>query len=469
MATHLSGTSSSSSNVITEAWLLDLKDNSVANQLDDPSYWATDPSRLITTSSPTSFRIGTGFRVLSSILPICATAKHEVIIVTCFWAKSTSRDEIASLLRTLSVRGVESGQKIDVRLCFSSISLFQKLFQTTSLSGQIYGPKSWPNLGLPGPEDLGGVDLVVKSVFVRPFSVMHPKFILVDRKIAFVPSCNVSWENWFEGCVEMRGRISDKLFDFWRAFWSRGGADLPASLPKNTDIMLVQDFITPASKSILGLGTFSADQPPISTILLPSPHHMNPCFSLLRSSPPPTPLNLFLLRLFTHARRSIYIQTPNLTSFPMMSALFNALQRGVDIHLVTSTRLMILEQLVTAGTVTEFAIWKLRRRYQQLLSQYNSTLSNPSDPENLMEKPGRLKIGYYHPRPNVIGEDEPVKSHLKLVIMDEEISVLGSGNQDRASWYTSQELGVALLDAKVTCEIMRTVQEGLEGRVDYIC
>ena len=42
---------------------------------------------------------------------------------------------------------------------------------------------------------------------------------------------------------------------------------------------------------------------------------------------------------------------------------------------MTPRRLMILEQLVTAGTITEFEIWKLRRKYRRMVH------SRDSDPE----------------------------------------------------------------------------------------
>jgi len=100
---------------------------------------------------------------------------------------------------------------------------------------------------------------------------------------------------------------------------------------------------------------------------------------------------------------------------------------------------MILEQLVTAGTITEFEIWKLRRRYAKFLPK--------EDPEQGLLPLGVLKIGYFKPRSEDAGE--PVKSHFKCVIVDEEITVLGSGNMDRASWYTSQELGVAFVSKQV--------------------
>jgi phosphatidylserine/phosphatidylglycerophosphate/cardiolipin synthase-like enzyme len=54
------------------------------------------------------------------------------------------------------------------------------------------------------------------------------------------------------------------------------------------------------------------------------------------------------------------------------------------------------------------------------------------------------------------------------VLVDGEITVLGSGNMDRASWFTSQELGVALFGREVAQSIRVAVDEGLEGRVAYV-
>ncbi|RAL58693.1 hypothetical protein DID88_002999 [Monilinia fructigena] len=57
-------------------------------------------------------------------------------------------------------------------------------------------------------------------------------------------------------------------------------------------------------------------------------------------------------------------------------------------------------------------------------------------------------------------ESRPVKLHLKMTIIDGEITVLGSGNMDRASWVTSQELGVAIFSEQVSRslgEVAKTV------------
>jgi len=198
------------------------------------------------------------------------------------------------------------------------------------LNGLVYPPDSWTKLGLPAPEQVDGLDLVVKSIFVRPFSVMHPKFILMDRERAWFPSCNVSWEQWLEGCVEMKGEVTLKLFEFWAAFWGRegGGMEVPSPLCDNS-------FGTdPGDQDI----TPSPVQAPVDsglvervdlagratqTMLLPSPHHRNPNFrlSFATTTPPPTPLNLFVLTILANAVHSIWIVTPNLTCAAVVVSL----------------------------------------------------------------------------------------------------------------------------------------------------
>jgi phosphatidylserine/phosphatidylglycerophosphate/cardiolipin synthase-like enzyme len=464
---------------ITKTWLSELNSQRSSLQHDDPSYYSFNPETLITTSEPVRFTLGSGTQILSSVLSACAATNHELIIVTCFWARSQSQKRIASLLRTLSSKALSQGRKIRVRICFSSLSLWQKLFQTSSLEGKIYPPGSWPSLGLPRQEEMQGLALVVKSIFVRPFSVMHPKFILVDRKTAFLPSCNVSWEVWFEGCIEMKGEIVEKLFDFWKLFWGGVGPAPPSDREVEEPVQALPD------SALLSQTLFPPISTPTQTILLPSPHHQDPHFRPFSSwftPPPTTPLNTFLLQLFASAQKSIFIQTPNLTSRPVTSALYCALNRGIDVHIVVSSRLQLLEQFVTAFTLTEYETWKLQRRYRALWRQY---MKHRYNPEIGLREPGTLRIGYFHKKGGMwerIGGkwrkrgidvmkcmDEPVKSHFKTTIVDGEVTVMGSGNMDRASWYTSQELGVAFFGAEFAGIVKGSVDKGLEERVKYVC
>ena len=83
-------------------------------------------------------------------------------------------------------------------------------------------------------------------------------------------------------------------------------------------------------------------------------------------------------------------------------------------------------------------------------------------------KHGRLHVSYFDaiggPRSRGREGGEPQQSHLKMTIVDDEVLVLGSGNLDRASWFTSQELGVAFFDKGVVLKVKGAVDSGMEGR-----
>lgn len=93
----------------------------------------------------------------------------------------------------------------------------------------------------------------------------------------------------------------------------------------------------------------------------------------------------------------------------------------------------------------------------------------PLDEESGTPRLGRLEVFYYEPRASSRNETaEPVQSHLKLTIVDDSILVLGSGNMDRASWYTSQELGVAFYSTELSLEVARLLAIELEGRTKLV-
>lgn len=82
-----------------------------------------------------------------------------------------------------------------------------------------------------------------------------------------------------------------------------------------------------------------------------------------------------------------------------------------------------------------------------------------------ISKPGTLKIGYFiGSRPGA--EEGLKKSHVKCTIIDDEVVILGSGNMDRASWFTSQELGIAFEGKPIVKDVWKQLETELEGRVE---
>ncbi|KAL5433160.1 hypothetical protein PMIN06_011783 [Paraphaeosphaeria minitans] len=455
------------------------------NHHDDPNWYAHDPQCLISDSTVNSFVTGTGDVIYRSLTPLLEATNHELILVTCFWARSRTLDTLNTLLRKLSIKAIRRGTgKIAVRLCFSSSALFQKLFHTQSINGQTYSPTSWTKqFGLPHPSELEGLDLRMRSVFILPFSVMHPKFILVDRQAVVLPSCNISWEEWFEGAITFSGPIVENFFQFYQKFWCRMAVQsLPASTSKSghpnpqragATATQNQHASPPHGHTMTPIHTAS---PRIPTVFLPSPHRRNPRFQPFATpsavSAPPTPLNVFVLGLLARATRTIRIQTPNLTASPVLSAILNALERGVDVQILTSERLMILEQLVTAGTTTSRCVKTLIKRYKKLA---RAAADRPStDEEAALSAPrlGVLRILYFEPLhgSKARGKEagEPQQSHLKMTIVDSDVVVLGSGNLDRASWFTSQELGVACFDKGLVAQVQEAVDRGMKGRARLV-
>ncbi|KAK4645251.1 hypothetical protein QC761_001260 [Podospora bellae-mahoneyi] len=457
---------------------------------------ASDRELLVTHSSPCSFTLGTGASIYTDVLiPALTAARREVILVTCFWAGSATLSALhdalvklaahrRALLNDARSRGTTPTPPLRVRVCFSSRSLLQKLLHPQSRDGYIYPPSSWQAaLGLPDPALLesAAIELQAKSLFLLPFSVMHPKFVIVDRQRAFIPSCNVSWEPWLEGCVEVTGPAVSGLLSFYSRTWEpeHGGVQPPLERnhllePPAFDVRMAGLALV-ASAAHRRAALLPESPSPIPTLLLPSSCHRNPHFRPFPwqkdPKPPGTPLNVALLALLDGARRSIYMQTPNLTCQAVLRAVLSALQRGVDVDIVTSRNLMLLEQLVTAGTTTSWCLRSLLRRFRKL--ERSKPESLPAEMELGHVPLGRLRISYFRPRPSLkmrthTKEEEPVHSHLKLIMVDDKYTVLGSGNLDRASWYTSQELGILFHSTDLANTVGTEVDCVLADRLELV-
>ncbi|KAI8949257.1 hypothetical protein F4801DRAFT_411056 [Xylaria longipes] len=484
-------------------WIDAIKRHSSKSPSDFPSYPCSEPESLVSTSHPVSFEVGTGASIYTqSLLPAILEAKHEVILVTCFWAPSSTLTALRETLEQLAKQreGRISNQSpshpdgatlppLNIYICFSSRSFFQKLFHPWSRDGYIYHPSKWVSkLGLPDPRllEAGLINLQVKSLFFLPVSVMHPKFLIVDRQRAWLPSCNVSWEPWLEGCLEITGDAIAALLRFYHSVWDRH-LEVDRQSPITDGRRQHVDSST-WSPGRIGLTSIQSPvshrvtlQPGgIPTILLPSSHHRDPHFRPFPwhhfPRPPATPLNSAILRLIAIAKKKIYVQTPNLTSAAVVEALLEAVNRGVEVVVVTSKGMMVLEQLLTGGTTTSWCLRSFIKAYEKRKKHfaYYARANNNEDPGAILDleaqpaRLGSLEIFYFQPLPSNQERqvpEEPVHSHLKLLVVDDEYAVLGSGNMDRASWFTSQELGILFHSNEFVANVNNTVNRALRGRL----
>ncbi|KAJ2904441.1 hypothetical protein MKZ38_008114 [Zalerion maritima] len=505
---------------------------------DFPSYFFDGPDAigrgLVTTCVPHDFRVGTGANLYTAtILPALLAAEREVVLVTCFWAPSRTLDALGRTIEELAKRrkariaagntvgssningsgsgearggGSKEPQKLRLRIGLSSVSLFQRLFHTSKKEGYVYPPSKWARLGLPDAKTLGeaGIEMQVKSLFFNPISVLHPKFVVVDGTVAFLPSANVSWEPWLEGCVTVTGDVVGRLLRFYREVWEFGREGEGGVLAANTvewdqpaaesqfvsaGLPVVENPSMPAEHARVPLSQ-PRDGPssPIATILLPSPHHRNPRFRPFpwqkSPDPPATPLNAAIQCLLAGAQRDVYLQSPNFTCPAVLGGIIAALDRGVDVRIVAGgKKMMLLEQIVTAGTTTGRCLKKLVARYQKMARGPGRDPNVPGpangmlDVEQRIRPLGNLIVSYFCPPKRRLagGEErtdggrmveEPTHAHLKLTVVDGSITVLGSGNMDRASFFTSQELGMLFRGEEIAAGVMEVVDKALEGRLE---
>ncbi|KAG7108699.1 L-galactonate dehydratase like protein [Verticillium longisporum] len=524
---------------------------------DFPNYHLSNPEELVTTSTPQSITVGSGvFIYKQTLLPAILTARHEVILVTCFWAESDTLRALRETLHELAKRRREtiasdtdssSLPRLRIRIGFSSRSFFQKIFHPWSRDGHAYPPSAWAKLedkmkGLlqetlskgyrhfklkvgsnveqdkkrltiardvigydkgnilmvdanqvwsvpeaiaymkelkefkpwfieepTSPDDIlghkaidacrmGGVNEVLAvllmakkfNVPIVPHSggVGLPEYTqhlsTIDYVVVSGKLSVLDWEVWFEGCVEFTGPAVEQLLRFYASVWDgnvRQVADWDDS--RTRDAQSIPPIEPTRNEPDSACQKRLLDPTPTPTMILPSSHHVNPSFRYIpflgRLTSPATPLNAALLDLFASAQTQIDIITPNLTCRAVVDALLASLARGVNVRIRTSRNMMLIEQLVTACTTTEWTIRSLINRYEALTASWTS---RAFDMEAQRQRPGRLEIYYY--RPATKSPDEPVVSHLKMTLVDREYLMLGSGNLDRASWYTSQELGILL-------------------------
>jgi phosphatidylserine/phosphatidylglycerophosphate/cardiolipin synthase-like enzyme len=427
-----------------------------SNKNDKPNYWVDNPQCLHAPANLHTFAVGTGDSLFRCMQPAIESAESEVVLITCFWYPGcASLELLIQSLQKLSDKAHRAGTPVNVFLGLSSLSIIQKLLHSSS--GKVYDPEEYESkLGFPHPSNFPGLKLQIKSIFQLPFSVMHPKFVIVDRKWVWLPSCNVSWEKWFEGGTLMSGKFVSSFTTFWQEFWE------PLAFFDKFNVQDTELSLLESETGTLGRIDFGAETE-TNAIFLPSPHHRYPQY--FSKEAPPTPLNVFILLCTAEAKKRVFIQTPNVTSAPFISSLKDAICRGVHVHIRTSENLMVLEQLVTAFTTTSRCIDSLVAWYATQKTVVESHLK--TDPEmQAARKLGRLKVEYFQSVKDAESKDnEPVQSHIKMSVFDDQIAVLGSGNMDRASWFTSQELGCAIRDPKAVQEITEVVNEAMMGRV----
>lgn len=146
--------------------------------------------RVRTTGRVVEVIIGNGLVTTQYFTDLLVQAREEVLFSTCFWAASPSLSILHDALIALNNRARGDHRRVTVRIMFSSYSFGQKFLSIKGV--RKWKSNKWEKLGLPNPELLDYLDLTVLSRFMKPFGVMHAKFVIIDRAVVILPTSNIS-------------------------------------------------------------------------------------------------------------------------------------------------------------------------------------------------------------------------------------------------------------------------------------
>jgi phosphatidylserine/phosphatidylglycerophosphate/cardiolipin synthase-like enzyme len=167
------------------------------------------------------------------------------------------------------------------------------------------------------------------------------------------------------------------------------------------------------------------------------------------------PQNEVWLSALRNAKKNVFIQSPTLNAAPLVPAIIEACERGIDVFCYICLGYNDTGELLPGQGGTN----------EMIAHKMYTTLSDKA----------KERLHYYW----YIGADQTVpivakkkkrSCHVKVMIVDEHIGIQGNGNQDTQSWYHSQEINV-MFDSASVCKawidgLRRNQNTHLYGPVD---
>ncbi|KAI1656794.1 hypothetical protein F4813DRAFT_381352 [Daldinia decipiens] len=167
------------------------------------------------------------------------------------------------------------------------------------------------------------------------------------------------------------------------------------------------------------------------------------------------PQNAAWLSALRNAQKNVFIQSPTLNAEPLIPAIVEACERGVDVYCY-----------ICLGYNDSGEMLPMQGGHNEAIAHHLYTgLLPPSAKQHLH--------WYWYTAKDqtspIVASKKRRSCHIKLLIADEHIGVVGNGNQDTQSWFHSQEVNI-LIDSGLICRswiagLRRNQNTHLYGRV----
>ncbi|KAG2066327.1 hypothetical protein BDR04DRAFT_1106891 [Suillus decipiens] len=438
-------------------------------------------------------------------------AESEVFLATNFWQASKSATKICDALLELSRRAMRRGKKVVVKMMYDRANL-KMLTESHVLVDDV--EMASDEVKLPKRSDMPGIDFELVNFHQPVFGTFHCKFMIVDRKMALLNSNNIQDRPNMEMMIHLEGPIVDSLYDTALISWFRSmhpplplldtqyqppeggykfGMDNEYATPWILDGREGAELFKILQQEAGGIpdgavdkgeredpesldeelpfisGTYqtitehlnAGDQPdthasvpyepPASSKDEYSPHilhtrHGECPMALVNRAPSGSPGNhasslhntqdAAWLAGLKYAQRKVFVQSPTLNAAPVVEGILNAVRRGIQCILYIDVGFNDGGEALPGQGGT------------------NEEVSKTMFAQLMEEEKDKLKLYWY------TGKDQikPINAsaqkrncHVKLMIIDDSVGIVGNGNQDTQSWYHSQEVNV-MVDNPMLCQ-----------------
>ncbi|KAJ6260057.1 hypothetical protein Dda_5703 [Drechslerella dactyloides] len=338
--------------------------------VEDPTANLTSPSLIGSTGMIPMTIISTVPDIADHYYEFIVHADCDILISSNFWKNSYASRRIGAGLRELSRKVQQNGgPRVVVKILFDRGSVKHLAFPRVQVN-----PDEWVNLGLPSKEDIPSIDLEVVNYHNFPLGTLHSKFLVVDRRIGVLNSCNIQDNSNLEMMCHIEGPIVESIYEHAILTWgikldpplptlhslvtnsppilSKGPEEVSVTLnpseeaQAHTSIQTMDSIGKILNKAVSTREQTTSDAPDdLAERPFQSHRKHSPKFfpmALVNRTPYAapgnvslyTPQNMAWLAAITFAESSIFVQTPDLNAAPVVSALIEAVKRGINVSIV---------------------------------------------------------------------------------------------------------------------------------------
>ncbi|EIN06967.1 hypothetical protein PUNSTDRAFT_135667 [Punctularia strigosozonata HHB-11173 SS5] len=406
--------------------------------------------------------------IVSTIPDIMRHYKHlivncrfEVMLATNFWQESYASSFVHDALIELSQRYIADPSK------YRSKPVVKFIYDRGSPK-QVFQnhlhikPEEWAGLGLPKPEEIPGIEFEAMN-YHRPIAgTFHAKYMVVDRRIAVLNSNNIQDNANVEMMAQFEGPIVESFYDMSLISWAKASS-VPLPLISGpfapaTDFKFGREnpaveyvFVPPSEGGVAGQwqAPDKIKNTPITAEdfkphIIHEPHSPVP-MAMVNRHPHGTPghedvdvpQNVAWLAGFRLAQKSVFIQTPDFNAKPVVEACLDACKRDV--------------------VCTLYLCLGYNDSGEMLPMQGGTNSKVVIDMYTALNKEGKghnLKVYWYTAKDQHTPIDAAKKDrncHIKYACFDDQVAIMGNGNQDTQSWFHSQEINV-MVDSPQICK-----------------